>query len=366
SGQSGPATEALAEALRRRDDFVHAIAEMAAAQADKAQSGQIAAAVDARRYADRAVALAVAPSIELFELQGLRAFEAADANAARAAFAAARDLAPDERRKWYGKGASAVVDYSRGMVDESANVLQRMTQDLPKDDALGQWAQATLLAIDDHAQKETLGDGFERPDVGDTWAGDSDAQLKAEVHAGRLVFRSDKFTKGEVVWERRNAVKRGKNFLAVGVTMQQGPNHQRGNGDFTGLGIEVQGGNGNVDLQIRLGIREGKPALWWKDGRDQDKDQEASGWRPIVVPGFDVAAAHQLELRVVPRGDPQAKQFALHASWNGDVVFRHDLKFLTGNLTPELKTVLFAQGASRSVPDVAFDDYRLERRKDIR
>jgi tetratricopeptide (TPR) repeat protein len=365
SGQIGPAEEVLAEALRRRDDFVHAIAEMSAVLAEKAGSGQVAAAVDARRYADRAVALVTTPSVELFELQGLRAFDAADANGARAGFAAARDLAPDERRKWYSKGASALVDYSRGMVDEAANVLQRMTQDLPRDDGLGQWAQATLDAIDDHAQKETLGDGFERAEPGQTWEGDADAALKAEVHDGRLVFRKAAFTKGEVKWSRLNAAKPGKNFLAVGVSMQQGPGHQGGNGDFAGLGIEVESGNGNIDLQIRLGIREGKPALWLKDGRD-DKDQTPSGWRPIVVPGFVATGVQQLELRVVPRGDPQAKQFALHASWNGDIVFRHDLKFLTGNLTPELKTVLFAQGATRTQPDIAFDDYRLERRKDTR
>ncbi len=368
ANQSGPATEALAEALRQRDDFVHAIAEMAAVQTARAEAGgdaQVTAAVEARRYADRAVELAAKPSMELYEFQGLCAFTAADPSGASAAFAAARDLAPDERLKWYGKGAAAVVDYSRGLVDEPATALQRMVQDLGKDDPMAKWAQGTLDAIFDHAEKETLGDGFERSEPGTTWKGDQDGALGATIVQGQLVFDGAFSRTGpmEVKTERVGAVLRAKNFLAVGITMQQGSKHQKTN-DFTGLGIEIVTGNGNTDLSVRVGIREQKPFLRIKDGSGKDKD--AILQPPITVGDFVASARQQLELRVVPRGEPTSGQFALLVQWNGIVVHRHDLTLLTRNSTPELKTVLFASGDRLAAVDVVFDDYRLERRKDNR
>jgi tetratricopeptide (TPR) repeat protein len=57
--QVAPSIEALTAALRARDDFVHAIAEMAAVQSTRASEtrgeDQAQAAIAARRYADRAV-----------------------------------------------------------------------------------------------------------------------------------------------------------------------------------------------------------------------------------------------------------------------------------------------------------------------
>ncbi|MCK5942211.1 MAG: tetratricopeptide repeat protein, partial [Planctomycetes bacterium] len=95
-GQYGDAEQALSGCLRERDDFLHAIAEMSAVQAGLAENAtgtdQAAALLAARRYQDRAVALSPEPELELLELQGLRAFAAADRRAARQAFEAARDL----------------------------------------------------------------------------------------------------------------------------------------------------------------------------------------------------------------------------------------------------------------------------------
>jgi hypothetical protein len=68
----------------------------------------------------------------------------------------------------------------------------------------------------------------------------------------------------------------------------------------------------------------------------------------------------------VPLGDPAQKRFELLASWNGAVVHRRPLTLLGGNTPNELSTVLFAEGAKGSTPNVTFDDYRLERRKDVR
>jgi tetratricopeptide (TPR) repeat protein len=370
AGQTGAAIEALAAALRLRDDFTHAIAEMAAAQAALALEGsgsqQAEAAVAAKQYGDRAVALAPSPSLELYELQGLYRFDALDARKAAEAFARARDFSTDERSKWFGKGALAVVDYSRGLVDDAASALQRMTQDLGRDEPIAKWAQATLAAIDDHAQKETLGDAFDRSEPGTIWLADADGPLGPQVVGDRLVLRNSfsRSGKGEVTVARVGAVRRGKNFLASAVTMQFG-NDQPLVESFAGLGIELlRSSGGGTDFRARAGIKDGKPFVRIEDGRDAGVDTVVH--QALTVDGFDVRASHRIELRVVPRGEEQQRQFALLVAWGGRVVFRHDLKMLTANTPGELANVLFVAGRKGDAVDVAFDDYVLERRKDQR
>ena len=109
--------------------------------------------------------------------------------------------------------------------------------------------------------------------------------------------------------------------------------------------------------------RDNDDAPFVEDGRAEGKEENVEQ-KYLTIDGFDFSAPQQLELRVVPRGDEQAKQFALQASWNGAVVYRRDLKTLTGNTNTELKTVLFVNGRKGDDVDVAFDDYRLERRKE--
>ncbi|MCU0865189.1 MAG: hypothetical protein MUC36_15490 [Planctomycetes bacterium] len=354
----------LAMALRLRDDFVHAIAEMAAVQTMRARDSrgedQAAAILAARRYGDRAVALAPMPAAELYELQGLHAFAAGDASAAKDAFGRARDLAADDAGRAYGKGALAVVDYSRGLVDDAAAALARLVQDLGKEAPLSQWATATLAAIDDHAEKEALGDSFDRADLGTIWAPDTEAGVRMELLDGRFVIKGQT-SKGAVGAERNDAVKRARNFLSAAVVLQIGSTHSRNEG-FAGLGIELRGGGGAVDCQVRVGIFEGKPFLTIQDGREDGSDNVQRV--PLQIDGLAIDGRHELELRTVPRGDPQGKQLSLHVSWNGVVVHRHDLKSLNGNSQNPLRIALFATGSKRSTIDVAFDDFELERRKE--
>lgn len=365
TGQIAAAADSLEAALQQRDDFVHALAEMGAVQATAALEGlgqeQDKAVLAARRYIDRAVALVKKPAVELCELQGLAAYVTADAKAAEAAFTKARDLASDERARWYGKGALAVVAYSRGLVEDAMDALERMGRDLGKDDALAKWAAMTMAAIDDHSQKETLGDTFEREDKGAIWSSDADGSIAPVIRNGRLLFRGT-LTRGDLAAQREGAVKRGKNFLAVGVTMQLGPAHAS-NDVIAGLGIELQSGrSGAADFQVRVGIREGKPYMRIEDGRAEN----GAGAPPpdLVIPGFDPTARQAIELRVVPLGDEQSRMLTLLVSWNGVVVHRRDLKGLSASTNTELKTLLFTSNGKGRMVDVAFDDYRLERRKE--
>jgi tetratricopeptide (TPR) repeat protein len=370
-GQLGAAEEALTTALRLRDDFGHAIAEMAAVQAAKSSDSRgvdnAAAALAARRYGDRAVALVQPPVVELYELQGKYAFEAAEPRRAQEAFERARDLAAAEPQKLFAKGALAVVDYRRGLVAEAQYALTNLVNDsgLGKEDPMKKWAEATLVEIDDHAQKEMLTDSFDRTEYGAIWIESKDGKCGASIADETLAFGPEQFSASgtglpEVLMDRMSAVTHGKNFLAVRVTMQLGPK-QSPTDSFAGLGIKGQRGGGN-DLEVRVGIRNGKPRLSIEDGRDPAKESVA--FPPITVDGFDPKAKHELELRVVPRGDAQSRNFTLLVSWNGVVVHRQDLKMLTASTQPELHTILFASGKRGDWVDVRFDDYRLERRKD--
>jgi hypothetical protein len=158
-----------------------------------------------------------------------------------------------------------------------------------------------------------------------------------------------------------SAVTHGKNFLAVRVTMQLGPK-QSPTDSFAGLCIKGQRGGGN-DLEVRVGIRNRIPRLSIED-RPRPGQGERLVLRRSRSTAFDPKAKHELELRVVPRGDAQSRNFTLLVGWNGVVVHRQDLKMLTASTQPELHTILFASGKRGDWVDVRFDDYRLERRKD--
>lgn len=368
------AEETLRAALRQRDDFVHAIVEMSLAKgartAEMAGDGLADAALAARRYADRAVQLCEPPRRELFEVQGVQAFRAADPAAAELAFQKARDAAADDRERAFAKGALALVKYTNGQVDDAATDLQRLSPDLPKGDPVSTWAEASVAAIFDHAQKEMLGDGFARTDLGAIWSKHNDGELKPELIDGALVLRGHVTRNGrgercgdpgavEIWAERVLAVAKGRNFLAVGVDMKLGAKASPTDG-FAGLGLEVSRGAGGIDFQALLGVRNGKPWLRLLDGR-QDNETGGEPGVALDVPGFDRRALHKLSLRVEPRGE---KQFTLLVEWNGALVHRRDLKSLSGSTSNELKTFVFGSANKDSDLDVTFDEYHLERRKD--
>lgn len=365
-GQFALAQDALAHALRNHDDFVHAIAEMSLTHVGLASTAsgtdKAGALIAARRYMDRAVSLSPTPQLELLEQQGLRAFAAADRRAARTSFQQARDLAAAADAKGYARGALCVVSYSRGRVQDSQDNLQRLERDSGRDSVMGKWAGATFDDIVDHAEKEALGDSFERERHGEIWTVNQDAKLGAKIRDGRLVLKGE-FTKGEVSAERANAVKFAKNFLACSVSMQLGPKHDLANSEV-GLGIEIRRARKGIDFSARVYLKEGRPFVTVQDGRDSAGDTIID--LPLADNLMRTGRPQNLELRVMPRGEDNARQRLLHVYFNDQLVMSHELKQLTGSTSTELKTMLFATGDRRAQVDVAFDDYTLERRKDKR
>lgn len=368
-GQFGEAEEALGACLRAHDDFLHAIAEMSAVQDGLGESAtgtdQAAAWIAARRYQDRAVALTPTPELELFEVQGLRAFQAADRRAARAAFEAARDLAGTDAERGYAKCALAVVAYSRNRVDDAVTTLERVERDLGRDSALGQWAGETLTAIEAHAQKEALSDSFDRDKLGDLWSCDADKALGARIRDGRLVFRGTFSTSGpgEVFAERSEAIARGKNFLATAVELDVLPGTERSE-SWNGLGVEIHRGRQGVDFSARVGVYQGQPMVTVRDGRESDDNEPVR--KKLDASLMRAGAPQLLELRVVPDGDEDARQMILQVYFNNALVHTQQLKLLTRSTNTALKTIVFTSGNKRAKTDVAFDNYRLERRKEVR
>ncbi|MEC8253037.1 MAG: tetratricopeptide repeat protein [Planctomycetota bacterium] len=368
-GQYGDAREALSLCLRVHDDFLHAVAEMSAVQSGLGDNAvgtdQAAAWLSARRYLDRAVALAPKPELELLELQGLRAFQTADRRAARAAFEAARDLVENDADRGYSKGALAVVAYSLNRVDDAVTTLERVERDLGRDSELGKWAGSTLGKIEVHAQKEALGDTFDRDKLGALWSCDADKGLGAKIRDGKLVFRG-KFSSsgsGEVFAERNDAIARGKNFLATSVEMAVLPGTELSE-SWNGLGIEIHRGRQGVDMSARVGVYQGQPMVTVRDGRESDDN--AAVRKKLSPALMRDSGAQQLELRVVPNGADDARQMILQVYFNNALVHSQQLKLLTRSTNTALKTIVFTSGNKRASTDVAFDNYQLERRKEAR
>jgi tetratricopeptide (TPR) repeat protein len=363
-GLLGPAQEAYAQALRQRDDFVLALAETAAVYARMAREiggpEQAANAVAAMRYTDRATRLMATKVASLYERQGRARYFAADLPGAALAFATARDSTADDGLKRLAQAGLAVVDYAQERTDDALAQLDRLIRDLPREHAIRQWAEATRALIDDHAQKELLGDRFERDDLGNVWEPNRDDKLGPRLADHRLLF-SGHFSKAntEVSARRIGAVPKGGRFLAVGARMQLGAAHDRQQETFAGLRIETRSGTaGAADFVARLGFRGGKPYLEIVDGREEPVRLE------LPDADADAARPHALEFRVEPRDD-KGTQFALLALWDDAVVHRQDLKLLRGQSPNELRTLLVVEGTAKGAGvDVAFDDYRLERRKE--
>lgn len=357
SGQTGNAVEELYAVLRLRDDFVPALAQVAELRMRMLREGaaneQAENAVAAVRYLDRAVALSPVPSSMLRQRQGLAHFAAADLAGAQSAFVAAREIAADEDARLFAQAALAVVDYARDHVDEARPALERMQNDLPREHPMRQWATATMQRIDDHAQKEQLDDRFERAEIGNVWDQERDGQLGAAVEDNHLVWRG-KFTRATEVWAKRNsAVSKGGKFLAFGARMTMHPSHSAQD-SFAGIRIQSRGSGGTPEFQAQVGLRDGKPFWFLREGK-QDPSQ--------TPPGGEAAAAgeHTLELRVLERGE---NLFSLLFVMDGAVLQQKDLTLLRGGDSKELETMFVVSGRSGATCDVAFDDYHLERRKD--
>jgi hypothetical protein len=107
-------------------------------------------------------------------------------------------------------------------------------------------------------------------------------------------------------------------------------------------------------------LYNGKPYVEVIDGRDEKGPIRIA---PSLTVPLRTDGPQELELRVEPRTGNNSKQLQLLVYLNGALVLSHELKQLSGSTQNELRTVLFAEGDPAAQVDLAFDDYKLERRK---
>jgi tetratricopeptide (TPR) repeat protein len=354
-GLQSAALESLMQALTLRDDFVPVLAAVAEAQlrmaADAGASVEGAErALSAMRYADRANELAAASGqsvqAELRLQAALAHYAALDLRGALSWFRRVLDQADDEASRLCAQAGVVVVEYAMGRTSAARFQLSALLE-LPQSHPMRQWAEATQLRIDDHAQKEQLDDRFEREEIGNIW----DAPGGFAAESGRLVLKGT--LRRDVRAERRGAVQRGGRFLGVGISLELGAAHQQC--EFVGLRIQTQsGGSGAAELVAQIGYRRGRPHVRVVDGRDEPTN--------VAVDGVNASGPQQLMLRVEPRQD--GRQFDLVCTWNGAVVHSQPIKRLNASTGNPLETLLVVQGQPGTNVDVRFDDYHLERRKD--
>ena len=251
--------------------------------------------------------------------------------------------------------------YSRGRTAEAKQNLDRLERDLGRDNPIAEWAGKTVAAIDEHELKEALSDTFDREKAGDIWSQERDGRFGMSLDDGRLVYDGT-FQSGEVWAQRVGAVPSAKNFLAVKVDMEIGPD-QTATETFVGLGIAVSRGGSARDVTASVGVYDGVPFYEIRDGV---KDGEPREIRNKVDLPLRVGP-QELEIRVVPRSEDDVQRLNLIMWFNGSRIVEHELEQLTRTTGgTELRTLLFARGNSGSRVDVAFDNYELERIKDIR
>ena len=123
-------------------------------------------------------------------------------------------------------------------------------------------------------------------------------------------------------------------------------------------------GRQGVDFQARVGVYQGQPMVTVRDGRESDENEAVR--KKLSAGLMREGATQELELRVVPSGADDARQMILQVYFNNALVHSQQLKLLTRSTNTALKTIVFTSGNKRAPTDVAFDNYRLERRKEVR
>jgi predicted Zn-dependent protease len=355
NGQLESAVDALHGALQARGDLIEAMAELTMvylAMADAAPDQAAEHLYNARQYVERLVemdAAAHAPpraTLEYRILLGIVAFRARDLKAARAALESGREESE------FCRIGLAIVDYAQNRVDEARSRLGDLKDSLRPDDPFRQHAEKLMAVIEDHAEKEQIRDGFERDEVGDNWERKASGALRHAIADGRLVVRG-KFSQAKPAEASRVQPKAG-NFLAAEALVQLGPEHDA---KLAVLQLSTQSRRGtDTDFQVQFGFRGKTPYLRIVDGAEPVQPE---------IDAADVRAydPHRLALQVVPK-EEGSQSFVLQALIDGRIVHQQELTKLRRGTPSPLSIDLFVEGGPNQNADVAFDDFRLVRRKD--
>ncbi len=360
SGDLDGAAEQLTQALRRRDDLVEAMVELAETYlriAERDEGRAIDSLVRAVRYIDRAVALdtqfAGQPTARFLELQALVRWRSGDLRGARQACTAAAQAGST-----YGQVNLALIEYAQGRTEVAREQLADLER-RPLGDAFRAFGKQTLALIDDHAEKVEIRDDFERDELGDRWtlSAVSRAALRPTLEAGRLVVRAKAENQDATA---RRLLESAGDFVAAEVVFERGKPDSL---DRAGLRLMVGREEKNAELQVFLGFAELAqgvvPAVQIQDGtKDRATTPEELAKfeiRPLDV--GNVSGPQHLMLEFVP----DSEGYLLRASWNNRVVAEQKITRVRRGTRLPMHVELHVGGRHGQV-NVAFDKFRLRQR----
>ncbi len=341
----------MKRALGQSDDLIEALAEIARALIRKSEESPSEAAdlqVRAARYADRVVELDQrrAGFVPYIEAQGLVLAHIGDVNLAREAFRTGAEKGSD-----FSELGLALLDYRQKRVSDARDRLASIANDPARKPETREYARKTLALIDDHASKEQVRDSFDRELLGGLWT--TEGALEPKLQDGALVFHGASGRINEESVARRTLS--AGDFLRVEVTMRL--LGDAATTQFAGVRIGREGTRG--DFELFVAMQRQRPEVYIKDGpkRDDDKDEPV----PIDALGtVDFSQPQRLAIEVTPLEDGNRESLTVY--WNGEPVLQRDsLKTLSQRAAWKMNVDLVAKGKP---VDVAFDDFRLVRRKE--
>jgi tetratricopeptide (TPR) repeat protein len=361
AGDLDGAAEQLGQALRKRDDLVEAMVELAETYlriAERDEGRAIESLDRAKRYIDRCIALETQwhgqPTPRFLELQALVRWRNGDWRGARAAF-----LAAQQAGSTYGQVGLALVEYAQGRTDVARDQLADLDK-RPLGDPFRDYGTKTLALINDHAEKVEIRDDFERDEIGDRWKvfSTSRTALRPTLDGGRLAVRAKVESQDATA---RRVLEAAGDFVAAEVIFERGRPDES---DRAGLRLVVGREDKNPEFQAFLGytaLANGVvPALQIQDGNKASATpQEAAKFEPRPLAVASTSGPQHLLLELLPDG---GDGLLLRASWNNRVVGEEKITRVRRGTRLPMNVDLHVAGRHGQV-NVTFDKFRLRLRQ---
>ena len=357
NGDLEGAVEILKRALRIRDDFLDALAELTVTYYQMyEQDGTPVALINCQGYVDRLVGLDQRQGGKetlFLEMQGKIHYEARDLRSARLAFEAG------EEESVICQVGLAMLDHTQKRAQSAQRRLRGLITELGVDDPVRQHADHLRTLILRHDNLEQVGDRFDRGQLGRNWRKVNGSRPAPRLRDGVLQLQGPMERSGISV--ARRILEGPGRFIELSIDMKIEAGHTT---DFVGVAVDVPGtGATESRFRVRLGVDErGRVVLELRDGPRAEPILVRSG--TIVTTG----EWHTMSISVAADDDqdPQVRERFLSAYFDEELVTEpvrlRGLRAGTG-AKQEMYTDLIAEGVEGQTAQVGFRNYhRLQER----
>ncbi len=341
------AMESFSRALEVELDFPDALAAMGEIQNRR---GEFASA---ERYLERALALD--PKLaSVAALRGVNFLGLGSLRDAEETFKGALALAQDQPT---ARNGLAWCHYLRGDVGEALTRLRELDDTrraFPETDPHRVWARAQLARIQDHLEKVSWTDRFERTDLRNGWEVDERAGPQASIHDGFVTLAGVFKQKGRArMWQMRGA----SAFVAfeARLTIHTGTSSR--------VGIFVaretaRAGESQVEAEVTLS-RHNEPGSNTIQTRVMKRGEEELAYTD--VPGFEWKLDTPVVVRIERTGE--SSDTRIRCLVDGFPVLDNKPAPNLGRTTNELRIGLFAEGEPGRQVQIDMDDVEIVSRE---